>query len=227
MNSDVIAAGGAQPGVAGQPLFSLLGRASSINVRKVLWTCEEIGLPYTFDDDWGGERLVARRAELLALNPNVQFPVLLDPKGALWESNTICRYLAAAHARLDLLPADPRARAAVEQWMDWQATDLNSAWRYAFMALVRQSPRHDRQSDIDASCAAWNAAMVILDRHLANAGPFVVGADFTLADIVVGVSLNRWRLTPFDKPELKALATYQDRLDERPGFIKHVRNGLP
>ena len=56
--------------------FSLLGRASSINVRKVLWTCLEIGLVHTFDDDCENGRHATRRAELLALNPNLQFPVL-------------------------------------------------------------------------------------------------------------------------------------------------------
>ena len=35
--------------------------------------------------------------------------------------------------------AAPRERALVEQWMDWQATEFNNAWRYAFMAKVRQS----------------------------------------------------------------------------------------
>lgn len=28
----------------------ILGKASSINVRKVLWTCEELGLPYERED---------------------------------------------------------------------------------------------------------------------------------------------------------------------------------
>ena len=33
-------------------MLRLLGRVSSINVRKVLWTCDEIGLAYE-REDWG------------------------------------------------------------------------------------------------------------------------------------------------------------------------------
>lgn len=54
----------------------------------------------------------------LALNPNGLVPVIEDSAGVLWESNTICRYLAAKAVRTDLLPDDPRNRALVEQCMD-------------------------------------------------------------------------------------------------------------
>jgi len=215
------------PNTGSQQQVRIIGRASSINVRKVLWTCREIGIAYTFDGDWEEDVRAARRAELLALNPNDQFPVLLDSDGPIWESNTICRYLAAEHGRVDLLPTKPRERASVEQWMDWQATDLNSAWRYAFMALVRKAPAYDRQSDVDTSVAAWNAAMTLLEHRLAATGAFVTGSVFTLADVVLGVSVNRWMLTPMPKPELPSVAAYYDRLGDRPGFASHVRNGIP
>lgn len=210
-----------------QPQVRIIGRASSINVRKVLWTCAEIGIAYAFDGDWEDGARVARRPELLASNPNDQFPVLIDDDGSLWESNTICRYLAARHGRADLLPTEPRERARVEQWMDWQATDLNSAWRYAFMALVRKAPRYDRPSDIEASVGAWNDAMRVLERQLVATGAYVTGPVFTLADVVLGVSINRWLLTPMPKPELPAVAGYFDSFGDRSGFVSHVRNGIP
>ncbi|HBK46617.1 MAG TPA: glutathione S-transferase, partial [Xanthomonadaceae bacterium] len=130
-------------------------------------------------------------ALLRALNPNALVPVLRDGGFVLWESNTICRYLAARERRGDLLPAEPRHRARVEQWMDWQATELNGAWRYAFMATVRRSPAHADPAAIAASVAAWNAAMAILDAQLARAGAWVLGDTFTLADIVLGLSVQR------------------------------------
>lgn len=51
--------------------------------------------------------------------------------------------------------------------MDWQATDLTSAWRYAFMALVRQSPAHQDPASIAASVAEWNRLMRVADEQLA------------------------------------------------------------
>ncbi|MEO7152725.1 MAG: glutathione S-transferase, partial [Burkholderiaceae bacterium] len=173
-------------------MLQVLGRASSINVRKVLWTCAELGLAPEHIE-WGAGELSLASSEYRALNPNGLVPVLRDGPVTLWESNTICRYLAARERRTDLLPDDPLGRARVEQWMDWQATELNTAWRYAFMALVRRSAAHRDPAAIDASAVAWNRHMVILDAALAGAGPFVSGAVFTLADVVLGLVVHRWR----------------------------------
>jgi glutathione S-transferase len=207
-------------------MLKILGKASSINVRKVLWTCAEIGLPFA-REDWGGGFRSTNEAPFLRLNPNALVPVLLDEDFVLWESNAICRYLALKAGRTDLLPSEPRARASVEQWMDWQATDLNTAWRYAFMALVRKSAAHTDPAQIDSSVAAWNALMGILDRQIGSTNAYAAGARFTLADIVLGVSLNRWNLTPFAKPELVEIRRYWERLASRDGFKEHVANGLP
>jgi glutathione S-transferase len=123
-------------------------------------------------------------------------PVLVDGETVLWESNTICRYLAASRSRSDLLPADPQGRARVEQWMDWQVAELNRAWSYAFMALVRKSPSHTDAAAIEASIASWHRHMAILDAQLARSSAFVAGATLTLADIVLGLSTQRWFATP-------------------------------
>ena len=208
-------------------MLRILGKASSINVRKVLWTCREIGLDYQ-REDWGSGFAATGTPEFLAINPNGLVPVIVDEDGPLWESNTICRYLAARHGRIDLLPAAPRARAEVEKWMDWQATDLNGAWRDAFMGLVRRHPDFQDPARIAAGTAGWNAAMAILDRRLADTGGFVAGDAFTVADVVLGLSVNRWAMTPLAaRPDLPAVAAYYERLAERPGFREHGRNGIP
>jgi glutathione S-transferase len=154
-------------------------------------------------------------------------PVLVDGDAVLWESNTICRYLAGQAGREDLLPRDPLPRARVEQWMDWQLGDLNNAWRYAFMALVRHSPAHQDVRAIAASADAWNRHMAILESQLERTGAFVAGARFTLADIGIGLSANRWFMTPIERPTLPHVQAYCDRLAERPGFRLHGRNGMP
>src|SRR5262252_6137743 len=158
--------------------LTVLGRTSSINVRKVLWTCTELDLHFEH---------VESDAALLACNPNALVPVIRDGDFVLWESNAICRYLAGKEPRHGLLPADPQARARVDQWMDWQVTELNSAWRYSFYALVRRSPAHRDPAAIAASVAAWNDCMRILDAHFAHGGQFITGDFFTLADVVVGL----------------------------------------
>ena len=208
-------------------MLKVLGKPTSINVRKVLWVCEELALPYALEP-WGHGLRDPDTPEFRALNPNAQVPVLCDGDFVLWESNTICRYLAARAGRHDLLPEEPRARALVEQWMDWQATDLNSAWRYAFMARVRQHPDFTDAGADARSVAQWNRLMALLDRHLAKTAAFVVGERFTLADVVLAVSINRWRMTPIvDRPTLAAVDRYYAALAERPGFRQHCDNGSP
>lgn len=207
-------------------MLRILGKPTSINVRKVLWVCEELDLPFELEE-WGSGHRSTRDPSFLALNPNALVPVLQDGDTVLWESNTICRYLAGREERIDLLPQAPVERARVEQWMDWQATELNNAWRYAFMARVRQSASHADPARIEASVREWNQRMGILDARLARTGGYAAGSSFTLADVVLGLSVNRWLMTPMARPELPAVAAYLRRLEERPGFRRHGGNGVP
>jgi len=207
-------------------MLKLLGKSSSINVRKVLWTCAEIGLDFV-QEEWGSGHRSTDDDAFRALNPNAMVPVIVDGPLVLWESNTICRYLAMKHGRTDLLPSDAAGRARVEQWMDWQATELNNAWRYAFMALVRRSPEHADGAAIEASVRNWNRHMTLLEDQLARTRAFAAGSAFTLADVVLGLSLNRWMMTPMQRPALAHVVAYQERLSERPGFLAHGRNGIP
>jgi glutathione S-transferase len=207
-------------------VLKILGRASSINVRKVLWTCAEIGLAFQ-REDWGAGFLPTSDPAFKALNPNALVPVVIADEFVLWESNTICRWLAAEHGRDDLLPAAPRQRALVERWMDWQATELNSAWRYAFYALVRQSAQHQDPVQIDASVREWNRAMTLLDGHLQDAGPYAVGSSFTLADVVLGLATHRWLASPIERPALPAVAAYCERLRARPAFADQRLDATP
>jgi glutathione S-transferase len=207
-------------------MLKILGKPISINVRKVLWLCEELASPYQLEP-WGAGWRDPDTPEFLALNPNAMVPVIVDGDAVLWESNTICRYLAAKHGRDDLLPREPLARARIEQWMDWQGGDLNNSWRYAFMGLVRKSTAHQDAAAIAASAAAWNRHMGILERQLEKSSDFVAGPAFTLADIGLGLSANRWFMTPIERPALPRVEAYYDRLGERPGFRLHGRNGTP
>lgn len=208
-------------------MMRLLGRSNSLNVRKVLWLCDELALPYE-QELWGTGFQSTSDPAFLAMNPNAQVPVIVEDDGfTLWESNAICRYLTAKAGRDDLLPADLRARANVERWMDWQATDLNASWRYAFMALVRKKPGFTDPAEIAASTAEWNRMMGILDARLSDTGAYAAGPDFTLADIGLGLATHRWFASPIARADLPAVAAYYDRLTERAGFRAHGRNEHP
>ncbi|MFJ3468895.1 glutathione S-transferase family protein [Pseudomonas sp. NPDC090201] len=207
-------------------MLRVLGKATSINVRKVLWACAEIGLDFE-REDWGAGFKSTHTPEFLALNPNAMVPVIQDGDFTLWESNAIIRYLASAYGKPGLYPADPRKRANIDRWIDWQASDLNRSWSYAFLSLVRHSPAHQNAQALAEGCADWCRHMAILNQQLESTGGFVAGADFSLADIPIGLSVNRWFETPFEKPDFPAVVDYYERLGSRPGYRLYGRNGTP
>jgi glutathione S-transferase len=192
-------------------VIKVYGYAASINVRKVLWMCDELGLA-VLRDDWDG-RLPAFRA----LSPVGMVPVIDDDGVIVWESNVIVRYLAASRAS-DLLPVAPGERAHVEQWMDWQGSDFNNSWRVPMQVLVRGNPA--QAAALPAAIETFNAAVGVIDAQLANSA-YVAGTSFTVADIVIALSLVRWRSIPMARPAAPNVDRYLDRLGERAGFARY------
>ena len=207
-------------------MLKIYGYAASINVRKVLWMCEELGLSYE-REDWGGNFRPTADPRFRMLNPVGMVPVIDDDGRIIWESNVIVRYLAASRGRADLLPADPASRAQVEQWMDWQASDFNNSWRVAFQGLVRRNAAFQDQAAIEASCRLVSTLVGIIDSQLARTGRYLTGNTFTVADIVIGLSLNRWRSIPMTRPDYPHVERYFERLLERTGFVRYGRDGGP
>jgi len=207
-------------------MLRILGKASSINVRKVLWTCAELQIPFE-REDWSSGFKPTDTPEFLALNPCAMVPVIQDGDFTLWESNTIIRYLAGDHGGADLYPTEPRTRARVDQWIDWQASELNRSWSYALMSLVRQSPDHQDSAALLNGVDQWSKTMGILDQQLQKTGAYVSGEQFSLADIPIGLSVNRWFETPLAHPDYAAVSAYYQRLSQREGFRLYGRNGTP
>jgi len=207
-------------------MLKIYGRTNSINVRKVLWTVDEIGVAYT-REDWGRGFRPTTEPAFLKLNPFAVVPVIDDDGFVLRESHAISRYLAAKHGRTDLYPTDLAQRAQVEAWMDWGQTDLAQGVRAPFLGLMVKMPAYQDPKQIEAGIADWTRQMQMLETYLAGHGPYLMGASFTLADIPAGLVVNRWFSIPFDKPELKAVSAYYDRLSERPAYRQHGRNGTP
>lgn len=193
-------------------MLKVLGRVTSINVRKVLWALDELGLAYE-REDWGLPIRDPKVPEFLALNPNGQVPVLVEGQFALWESNAILIYLAEREGRL--LPDQLELRALALQWLGWQAAELNPPWGYAVNALIRKTPGYDDAAKVADSMARWTDKMDILEAALAGASTGYIGAGFSIADIALGLSVHRWMRIPAEKKQLPAVADYYQRLLSR------------
>jgi glutathione S-transferase len=205
----------------------LLGRKDAFNVRKVLWLLEELGEPFT-QEDWGRGHRSMQVPEFLALNPLGTVPVLVDGDAVLRESHVIMRYLAATRGRTDLLPADPVARAGVEAWMDWVAYEMTLPMRLGYLGGVLGLAPWNGPGMGALGRAEYAVRMGVLEGALARGGPYLAGADLTLADMACGMAVHRWAVVK-DGTEAAtpALDTWLERLAARPGFLKHIRNGLP
>jgi glutathione S-transferase len=203
----------------------VLGRVTSINVRKVLWAAEEIGVDFD-REDWGKPEHDPNVPEFLALNPNAQVPVIVDDGYVLWESNAIITYLAKKH-RSGLLPADPQGQGLVEQWLYWQLGELNPVWGYAVYALMRKNPAFNDQSRIADSIAKWTAKMEVLEGQLAKTGAHVCGDAFTLADIALALSVHRWFSTPFERKDLPNITRFYEEMQQRPAGGKWLTDKTP
>jgi len=201
-------------------MITLWGRPNSINVQKVLWTLDELGLAFTHIDAGGAAGGLDDPA-FRAMNPHGRVPVLTDGETAIWESNAIVRYLCAAYGEGQLCPADLMARAQREAWMDWTATILQPAISGLFWGWYRTpAPQRDvtRNAELAADCAH---AVLALDAWVAQR-PFVAGETFTMADVPAGVLVYRYFELEIERPEAPAVQAWRGRLAERPAYARHV-----
>ena len=185
-------------------MIKIWGRKTSANVQKVMWAIGEIGLQHERIDIAGpfGRN---RDPAYLAINPNGLVPTLEEEDGfLLWELNAIVRYLAAKHRAGALEPADLRARALANQWMDWQLSVAGPAITDAFIGLIRTPPEKRNHAAIEESKTKTTAAMIILDAQLAKTR-YVAGDAFSYGDIPVAIMVYRYRqLVPERPPHPRA-----------------------
>jgi len=193
----------------------LWGRLTSVNVQKAVWALDEAGLAYERIDAGGAHGIVADPAYRV-MNPNGLVPTLEEDGFVLWESNAILRYLAAT-ARALALPTDPRARALIEQWLDWQSTSFTPAMREAFWQLYRSA--NPDQTVIAASLKRTEAFAAILEAHLSDRD-YMVGQTFGIADIALGCAAHRWLNLPAERVERPALRRWYERIAARPGAAR-------
>ena len=194
-------------------MIRLWGRTSSINVRKVLWTLQEVGVPFERIDA-GLTYGVVDTADYAAKNPNRLVPLLEDGEFVLWESNAIVRYLCARYAPA-LYPQDLRARFDAERWMDWQQTTLNRAGGAAFLQLVRTPAEQRQAAVIDASRAAMAPLIGLLDKHF-ESRCWMSGDAFSMADIPVACDIHRWWNLPQPTPDAPHVQRWFSAILARP-----------
>ena len=188
------------------------GRITSINVRKVIWALQELGMPFERKDA-GAAFGVVHTDEYAQLNPNRLVPLMVQGERTLWESNVIVRYLCASQQRL--CPTDPWLRANAERWMDWQQTTFSPAGRDAFIQLFRKPEGVPNMDKVNASVKLTLPLLDLLDHHLSQR-PFLAGDAFGMADIPMGCEVHRWKGLPIAHSPRPHLDRWYAAVSQRP-----------
>lgn len=196
-------------------MLTVHGRASSLNVQAVMWGAAELGLEVDrFDAGFGFGG--TDTPEYRVMNPNGLVPVFQDEQVTMFESAAILRYLAARYGRFPFWPEDPVARAPVDVWAEWGKGTLQAN----FLRTVFHRVLHDEPPE-EKGRALLESHLDILEGRLGD-GPWLLGADFTLADIQAGLPLFRYFTLAMERRDRPLLAAYYDRLCARPAYAEHV-----
>lgn len=182
------------------------------------WTLKELGIDFepVSVNLREGEHL---RPEFRAVNPFGKVPVLVDGDLVLTESAAICVYLADKVPERGLAPpAGTPERAVMNRWLFYCMTELEQPlWRIAKHTFIY--PKEKRSpAEIELAGEDFQRAAEVIEQTLPASG-FLVGARFTVADIVAVYTLvwARKRVDPFP-----ALSAYRDAHTARPAFPAHL-----
>ncbi|CAH2040852.1 unnamed protein product, partial [Iphiclides podalirius] len=145
--------------------------------RIVLLVAAALNVPLNHNlvDLRAGEQL---RPDFLKLNPQHTVPTIVDDGFSLWESRAISRYLVNKYgAGSTLYPEDPKARALVDQRLDFDLGTLYPRFAQYFYPQIFGGALAD-----DALLGKLNEALEFLNTFV-EGGEFAAGPGLTLADL--------------------------------------------
>ena len=198
------------------------GRKSSVNVQLVLWTLDELDLPFQRVDA-GLIYGVVDTDAFKEVNPNGRVPVLIDGDGQpIFESASILRYLANQYGDDVFWPKDAAARAQIDKWAEWAKWNFGHVFIMTlFWKLVRTPVDEIDHDTLAAALVTVEDMLAMADAKLAKS-TYLAGDAFTLADIALGYCLYRYYDIDVARRDLPHLRRYYDLLCQRPAYRSHV-----
>jgi glutathione S-transferase len=156
---------------------------------RALWVAMELGLDYEHLPIEIGDA-GARSPEFLAINPNGRLPVIVDDQFVLFESLAITLYLAKKHSAAKLYPGTLEGEARAWQWSFWAIAEVDRGVNIWSLHAVRLPPAERSAALRDEALKVIAAPFAVLDAALAKT-PYLLGNDFTVADLNVAAVISR------------------------------------
>jgi glutathione S-transferase len=180
--------------------------------RIAHWMLEEVGVPYRVE--WlDFDRDEQKSPAFLALNPMGKLPTLVHRGVVISEAAAICTYLADAFPGADLAPAlEDSRRGSYLRWMFFGAGCFEPA------LLDKTSPRANPTSPRSIGYGSYADVLNAYERAL-QPGPYILGKQFSAADVYVGSQLG-WGLFSKMLEPRPAFLAYLERLHARPAFAR-------
>jgi glutathione S-transferase len=201
-------------------MLKVFGRRSSFNVQKVMWLVDELGIEHQHIPV-GGDHGGLDTPEFLAMNPSGLIPVIDDGGTVVFESHAILRYLAARHGAGRLWSDDPAERARSDQWMEWARGFQQDFLDGVFWGSYRTPEALRDGPAIERSIVRSGEWLGVLDDVL-EGHEFLLGDEFTLADIPAGALLYRYFELDIPRPSLLNVEAWYGRLKARPAYQRRV-----
>ena len=187
-----------------------LYHAAPSRASVVRWMLEELGEPYDVHllNLTNGDQA---KAEYLAINPMGKVPALKHGDAIVTEVAAICTYLADEYpqARLNIPVGDPR-RGPYLKWLFFSPSCIEPA------VTDRAFPRKEAPRRGTLGYGDFDTVMTVV-ANAVEPGPFLMGEQFTAADVVVG-SMLRWGMMFDLLPKRPEFVAYVGRLEQRPAL---------
>jgi GSH-dependent disulfide-bond oxidoreductase len=192
------------------------------NGHKIHIMFEEIGMPYNVIpiDIGAGDQF---KPDFLKISPNNKMPALVDPEGpdgkpiSVFESGAILIYLAEKSGML--LPASPRERYDVLQWLMFQMGGigpmLGQAHHFHIYAPEKIPYAIERYSN------EANRLYGVLDRQLASRE--FLAETYSIADIATWPWLRSWERQGVNLSDYKNVQRWFDQIAARPAVQRGIK----
>ena len=200
-----------------------LGHGAS---ERIVWLCEELGLPYELRRYARDPLTRLSPPELKALHPLGAAPVIEDGGLMLAESAAIVEYLIVKHGggRFKLEAAHPDY-ASYLYWFHFSNGNLQPAMLRLFVIGNAKLPAdHPVRKSVQSR---FDRVLALVEARLGEA-PFLAGSEFTAADIMSVFSLTTMRLfQPVDLAPYPNIRAYLRRIGERPAYRRAMARSDP
>lgn len=196
-------------------MYKVYGDYNSGNCYKIKLMLSLLGLSYEWVavDILKGE---TRTPAFLQKNPNGKIPVLeLDDGTCLWESNAILNFLAEGSA---YLPTEARLRTQVLQWQFFEQYSHEPSIAVARFIQYYLGMPAERREEYQLKLQEGYRALAVMEQQLERT-PFLVGNDFSIADITLYAYTHVAHQGGFDLAAYPAIGRWLARVQAQPGYV--------